>query len=310
MLILLNSTKILHLFRQTPQRHNLHTAVNKTLWQVLALNVLVAGAKIFAGILAGSISMIADGFHSAMDASSNIIGIIGSTIAGRPADGNHPYGHQKYETFATLGIGLLLLFTSWNVLQSIFTRLTEGSRPEITPFSFAVIIITIGLNVGVVIYEKKRGHQLNSDLLIADAAHTKSDIFVSLSVLTSLVAINLGWLWMDAVVALIIVAVIGHTGWKIIRRASDILADSAIIEAEQVEKIVLSVAGVRSCHKIRSRGSQQAAYLDLHIQVDGQLSLDKAHQLGHITQDHLKQQLEVVDVLVHVEPVSSLIQSK
>ncbi len=278
-------------------------SVNRVLWQVLGINLLVAGAKITVGLISGSISMVADGFHSSMDASSNVIGLVGSTIAGQPPDSDHPYGHYKYETFATLGIGLLLLLTSWNVLKSIFTRIMENSAPEVTALSFVVMVVTIVFNVAVVVYEKKRGQQLKSELLLADAAHTRSDIFVSLSVLVSLVAVKLGWVWIDVAVALIIVLVIGHTGWKIVRRASNVLADSAIINEATVEKVVLGVKGVKSCHKIRSRGTDQAAHLDLHIQVDGQMSLEEAHLLGHVAQDRLKEKLGVTDVMVHVEPV-------
>ena len=163
-------------------------------------------------------------------------------------------------------------------------------------------LITITLNIGVTMYEKKRGTQLGSQLLLADAAHTRSDIFVSLSVLVSLVAVKWGWLWLDTAVALAIVLVIGYTGWQIVRRASDVLSDKAVIDASVVKSIVLAIDGVRSCHKIRSRGSIQAAHLDLHIQVDGQMSLEKAHQLGHLTQDRLEKELALADVLVHVEP--------
>jgi cation diffusion facilitator family transporter len=247
--------------------------------------------------------MIADGLHSTMDASSNVIGLVGVTIANHPPDENHPYGHQKYETFATLGIGLLLLLTSWQVLQGIFTRLTQNSIPEITPFSFAVMVITLVINLAVTRYEKKQGEQLNSSLLLADAAHTRSDIFVSVSVLASLMAVQWGWVWMDLAVAVVIVGLIGHTGWQIVRRASDTLADRAAVDVARVEQVALAVEGVHSCHKIRSRGSEQAIHLDLHIQVDGQMTLAEAHYLGHVTQDHLKKELGVSDVLVHVEPV-------
>lgn len=284
-----------------------HDQVKRVLWQVLMLNLLVAAAKIIAGILSGSISMLADGFHSAMDASSNVIGLVGATIAGRPPDGNHPYGHHKYETFATLVIGLLLLLTSWNVLKSVITRLFQGSTPEITIISFLVMIITIGINLLVTAYEKRQGCQLNSSLLLADAAHTKSDIFVSLSVLASLIAVTAGWLWIDVAVALVIVVVIGHTGWKIVRRASDELADSATVDAALVERVALSVEGVQSCHKIRSRGTDQALHVDLHIQVDGQMPLQEAHRLGHLAQDQLKKKLGAVDIMVHVEPVEDLL---
>src|SRR5688572_6291406 len=234
--------------------------VNRVLGQVLGFNLLVAAAKIAVGMMTGSISMIADGFHSTMDGFSNIIGLVGSTVANQPPDENHPYGHQKYETFATLSIGLLLLVTSWKVLQGIFTRLTDNTTPEVTTLSFAVMIITLLINLGVAWYEKKQGQRLNSSLLLADAAHTRSDIFVSLSVLASLLAVQWGWAWLDLVVALLIVLTIGRTGWRIVRQASETLADRVAVDASLVEEIALSVEGVQSCHKIRSRGSEPAIH--------------------------------------------------
>jgi cation diffusion facilitator family transporter len=287
----------------SPNHLNLdYRSVRRVLGQVLTVNLVVALAKMVAGLSTGSISMMADGFHSVMDASSNVIGMIGSTVAGLPPDGNHPYGHHKYETFATLGIGVLLLLTSWNVLKSVFARVVGGDAPEVTTLSFVVMGVTILLNVAVVAYEKRQGRQLRSSLLLADAAHTKSDIFVSLSVICSLVAIRLGWFWIDVVVALIIVAVIGHTGWQIVKRASDVLTDQAVIDVSRVEQVVCAVEGICSCHKIRSRGTDRASHLDLHVQVDGKLSLEAAHRLGHVAQDRLRQELGVIDVIVHVEP--------
>lgn len=288
---------------QPAQPNSVSVAVNRVLWQTLALNLLVAGAKIAVGLATGAISMLADGFHSAMDASSNVIALIGSTVAGQPPDSNHPYGHQKYETFATLGIGLLLLFTSWNVLKSVLARLVEGGSPEVTTLSFGVMLVTLAINLAVSSYERHKGKQLHSSLLLADADHTRSDIFVSLSVIISLVAVRLGWLWMDALVALVIVFVIGRTGWQIVRRASEVLSDCAVIDATQVEDIVTSVEGVQSCHKIRSRGTDHATHLDLHIQVDGHMPLAHAHYLGHQAEDRLRQKLGITDVIVHVEPV-------
>jgi cation diffusion facilitator family transporter len=296
---------VLKLFSIIPQRRSNYSQgenVRRVLWRVLMLNLLVSGAKIVVGVFTGSISMLADGFHSAMDASSNVIGLIGSTIASRPPDHNHPYGHHKFETFATFGIGLLLLITSWNVLQSVITRLFHGGAPEVTNLSFAVMVVTIAINLAVVAYERRAGQNLHSTLLLADAEHTKSDVFVSLSVLLSLGAVKIGWLWWDAVAALVIVLVIARTGWQIICRASDVLSDAAAVETAEVEQIVLAIDGVRSCHKIRSRGPDQAVHLDLHIQVDGHMPLAQAHMLGHLAQDHLKEKLRVSDVMVHVEP--------
>ena len=162
--------------------------------------------------------------------------------------------------------------------------------------------VTIAINLAVVAYERRAGQSLQSSLLLADAEHTKSDVFVSLSVLVSLGAVQIGWLWGGTIMGLGIVLVIAHTGGQIIRRASDVLSDAAAVETAEVEQIVLAIDGVRSCHKIRSRGPEQAVCLDLHIQVDGQMPLTQAHMLGHLTQDRLKEKLRVADVMVHVEP--------
>lgn len=293
------ATKSCHPQSTSPQQE-----VTRVLWQVLLANVLVALAKIAAGLAAGSISLVADGFHSATDASSNIIGLVGTHLASRPPDKDHPYGHYKYETFATLGIGLLLLLTSWDILKSVFTRLFDGTAPQVSPLSYAVIGMTILINLGVTVYERRKGQQLNSAILLADAAHTRSDIFVSVSVLGSLVAVQAGWPWLDALVALAIVGAIAHTGWGIVRQASNILADSAAVDKKKVEEVVTAVAGIKSCHKIRSRGSNQASYLDLHIQVDNQMTIEEAHWLGHVAQNRLQEALGITDVIVHVEPVT------
>jgi cation diffusion facilitator family transporter len=282
--------------------------IKRVLWQVLGLNFLVASAKIVVGSATGSLSMVADGFHSAMDGTSNVIGLVGMTIAERPPDDDHPYGHQKYETFATLAIGLLLLLTTWNILKSVATRLIEGSSPQVTTLSFVVMFVTMGISWAVSRYEHKQGERLKSGVLLADAAHTRSDVYVSLSVIGGLVAVQLGWLWVDTTVALIIVVVIGKVGWEIIRRASNTLADSAVVDPAEVEKIALSVDGVISCHKIRSRGTDLATYLDLHIQVNSHMSLAEAHYLSHQVQDRLQEELDVTDVVVHVEPDELLVE--
>jgi cation diffusion facilitator family transporter len=278
--------------------------VKRVLWQILGVNLLVAVAKIGVGLATGSISMVADGFHSTMDSSSNVIGLVSLVIAARPPDADHPYGHQKFETFATLGIGLLLLLAGWNVLTAALTRLTEGGAPEVSVLSFAVMTVTLTINWLVTRYESRQGRRLKSSLLLADAAHTQSDVFVSLSVIVGLAAVKLGWPWVDAVVALVIVVAIGRTGWRIIRNASRVLSDTAVIDPTAVERIALSVEGVKSAHKIRSRGTDQTTYLDLHIQVDGRMALEEAHRLGHIVQDRIKKELDVADVVVHVEPIN------
>jgi cation diffusion facilitator family transporter len=160
-------------------------AVRRVLWIVLFLNAVVAAAKLVTGLMTGAVAMIADGFHSSMDASSNIVGLVGIRLAAQPPDDDHPYGHRRFETLATLAIGGLMLVAAWEILQTMIDRLLNGGIPEVTPVSFAVMIGTIVLNVGVALYERRQGRFLGSDVLLADAAHTSSDVFVSLSVIVS-----------------------------------------------------------------------------------------------------------------------------
>ena len=276
--------------------------VKRVLWQILVVNLLVAAAKIIVGVATGAISMVADGFHSTLDGSSNVIGLVGLSLAGRPPDRDHPYGHGKFETFATFAIGVLLLLASWNVLTSAYGRIMEGGVPEVTIVSLLVMATTLLANWAVTTYESREGQRLQSSILLADASHTRSDIFVSLSVIAGLVAVKLGWPWVDAIVALLVMIFIASTGWQILRRASDVLVDSAVLDTAEVERIALSVEGITSCHRIRSRGTGGNTYLDMHVQVDGGLSLEEAHRLGHLVESAVKKELCVSDVIVHVEP--------
>jgi cation diffusion facilitator family transporter len=281
--------------------------VKRVLWWVLGLNILVAGAKISVGAVTGAISMVADGFHSALDGLSNVIALVGLSLARRPPDRNHPYGHAKFETFAIFAIGLLLLLASWNVLKNAYGRLIVGGTPEVTVTSFSVMALTLAVNFAVTTFENHQGRRLRSNILLADAAHTRSDILVSMSVIAGLVAVKLGWSWVDATVALLIVGFIAHTGWQIIRGASGVLLDSAVLDPKKVERVALMVDGIASCHRIRSRGTGATIYLDMHVQVDGQLPLAEAHRLGHVVERLVKRQLGVSDVVVHVEPTDPML---
>ncbi len=276
--------------------------VRRVLILVLVLNVSVALAKLLMGIVIGSISMVADGFHSLTDSSSNIVGLIGVALASRPPDENHPYGHQKIETMATLLIGSLLALTAWEVLTSSIERIRTGGAPDASMPSFAVMFVTIGINLFVVYYERRKAKELNSPILYADSQHTRSDIFVSLGVIVSLVATSLGFPQLDVVVALLITIAIARAAYAIIRDSTLVLVDTAVIEPERIASVAREVPGVRSVHKIRTRGRAGNIQADLHVQVDPHLRLDQAHVIGHRVVDRLREAFGLSDVVVHVEP--------
>ncbi|HWR98882.1 MAG TPA: cation diffusion facilitator family transporter, partial [Candidatus Methanoperedens sp.] len=164
--------------------------VRFVLWAILGLNLAVAAAKYFYGLATASIAMQADGFHSLFDGTSNVVGLIGLAVAVRPPDRDHPYGHAKYETYAAAIIGAMLLLASWKVGAAAWTRLANGGEPpRVDAGSFVVMLVTLGVNIGVAAWERRVGKDLRSELLIADASHTGSDILVSVGVLAGLVAV-------------------------------------------------------------------------------------------------------------------------
>ena len=277
-------------------------AVRAVLRVVLGLNLAVAAAKLLVGWLTSSISMVADGFHSLTDSASNVIGLVGVSWASHPPDEDHPYGHRKIETVAALLIGGLLAMTAWEVLKSSVSRWVSGGSPEVGLLSFAVMGCTLMVNLVVSYLERRAGRRLGSDLLEADAAHTRSDVYVSLGVVASLIASRFGFPQADALVAVIITVVIARAAFKIVQRAAGPLVDAAVVPAESIRRIALSVPGVVGTHKVRSRGGPGGTHADLHVQVRPELPIDRAHVIGHLVSDRLAGELGLEDVVVHVEP--------
>ena len=284
-------------------------AIRRVLWITLGLNLLATAAKLIVGYWTGSLSLIADGFDSVFDSASNVIGLAGIYLAAQPADEDHPYGHRKAETMTALIIASLLFLTTWELIQSAVERLRDPAllQTEVNVWSFGALLVSIVIHMTVVWYELRAGRRLHSDVLVADALHTRADIFVSLSVIGGLIAVSLGYPLADPILALIIALFIAKIGIDIIRQSSPTLMDRVAMPTDQVEQIALSVPGVLSCHRVRSRGHEQAVYADLHIQVDPAMSTEQAHAIAHEVQRQLRtRRPDIHDVTIHVEPFGSL----
>lgn len=255
------------------------------------------------GYATGAVSIISDGFHSLTDSGSNVMGFVGLRASRKPPDVDHPYGHRKYETLAAAGIFIFLLLVVVEVSRAALHRLGGGAAPSVTPLSFAVMIATIGINLLVVRYEKNEGRRLSSELLQADALHTRSDVLTSCAVLVSLIAVKLGFPMLDAVGGLIIAGFIAHTGWQIARDTSRVLADSVVLDEEEIRRVVMHTPEVVGCHQIRSRGSADHTFLDLHVWYPPSMPLHEAHRLSHVVKDQLMSAFpQIADAIIHIEP--------
>jgi len=277
--------------------------VRRVLWVTLLLNVIVSVAKILVGRLSGSLSMEADGYHSLMDGSNNVIGLIVLAFAYAPPDAGHPYGHRKFETAATLAIGVVLLGLAYRVIEQAFGGFAHHQLPEISWLNWSVAFATLAANIFVAQYETREGRRLNSSYLVADAAHTRSDIYVTLGVFASFAGARARLPWVDGVVAGGIAVFISVLAVRILIGAFHVLTDRAVIPPEAIAAVVTGVPHVQDCREIRTRGGHGAVYVDLVVHVDGGMTLREAHDVSEEIERALRGRLpEIVDVVVHVEP--------
>ncbi len=255
------------------------------------------------GYYTGAVSILSDGFHSLTDSASNVVALIGVSIARRPPDADHPYGHRKYETMASLGILVFLVVVLVEVLTAAADRLVSGGTPRVFPEGIGLMVVTLIVNLFVVSYELREGRRLNSEVLRADAKHTRSDVLTTGAVLGALIGVWWGYPLLDPMAALLVAGFIGHACWSIAQEASRILGDEIVIAESEVREVVQSVDGVIGCEKIRTRGAADYAFMDLHLWLDGDMPLKTAHGTSHVVKDRLMTRFpQLVDVVIHIEP--------
>ena len=280
-----------------------YQAVSAVLVRVLFLNLAVAVAKLVLGYLTGAVSIVSDGFHSLTDCFSNIGALVGVRVARRPPDDDHPYGHRKYETISAAAIAGFLMVVIIEIIEAAWSRFSDGVTIRVTPLAFAVMASTILVNLLVTWYERRAGERLASEVLLADAMHTRSDVWTSLAVIAALAGAALGYPMLDPIAALVVVVFIGRAAWEIFKSTSEVLSDHIVIPEDEVRRVVMSVPHVMGCHAIRTRGSRDYVFLDLHIWMGAETRLDEAHEISHVVKDRLMAQFpEIGDAVIHLEP--------
>lgn len=282
--------------------------VVRVLWVVMALNLVVAAAKFLYGQATGSLSMRNDGIASAFDALSNVVGIVGASLAAQPPDRGHPYGHAKFETYASVAIGVMLVVASFNLCADGVDALM-GRREAVTVNmgSYVVMVGTLVVNLAVSHGERSSGRRLKSEVLVADALHTRSDALVSVSVIVGLVVVQMGFPVADAIVSLLVGAAIAVSAVEVFRSASTTLSDAARLDEAEVRSCACEVPGARSVHNIRTRGTEGEVFVDLHVLVDPFMTVQDGHEVGEAVESHLRERFdEVSEVIVHIEPDTAL----
>lgn len=279
-------------------------AVRRVFWITMGLNFVVAAGKGIYSYLSGSVTLGADAFHSVLDGSANVLALLGMHLTARPADLRHPYGRAKFEILGAVAIGALIAFGLFEMAGAAVEAL-RGRRPppDVGAAGFAVVLASMVVNFFVARYEARRGRELGSPLLTADAHHTQSDLYASGAVLLSFIGATVGLSWADGATGLVLVVMVGQVAWSVMRENVPTLLDTAVLDPDRVREIGAAVPGVASIHRVRSRGTKWAVELDLHMQVAGEMTVEEAHRLAHQVEDELRVHLpSLSDVVVHIEP--------
>ncbi len=281
-----------------------HAGIRRVLRIVLVFNVAVVVAKAVAGIATDTLSVLAEALHSSVDALNNVIGLALARVAARAPDERHPYGHAKFETLGALAVVAFLSITVYELAGEAIARLVRGTaRPNATPIVFVVMAASAAVSFFVSRYEAGKGRELRSEILVADAAHTRSDMWASLAVIAGLGLVSAGHSWADPVVTLVVAAMIAHAGWKILRTTVPVLVDERAVEEKTIRRIALGTEGVDECYAVRSRGRTGDVFVELTIAVQGTLDVESAHAIADEVERRVARSVGAREVLVHVEPV-------
>lgn len=286
--------------------------VRRVLLITLLLNLLVMGLKAVVGIVTGSLSLQADALHSVTDSANNILGLVASHFSSPIPDRRYPYGHQKYEGVAALGIAAFLAIACFEIIQGAIEKIWQGGNSAtISGEQLWILLIVLGINIFVAFYERKIGKEVDSPILIADAYHTMSDIWVTIMVLLGLIGIwqgqqfNLPQLqWLDVIFAFPVAILVFYSGWEVVRANLPWLVDEMAIAPEKIHEIVIKIPGVINCHNIASRGIVgRQVFLEMHLVVEPK-DVEKSHKITEEIERILKDKFAPIRIIIHVEPLN------
>lgn len=279
-------------------------AIQRSLAIILVANLVVVAVKIVVAVRTGALSVLGATVESALDAMNNVIAMALVGLAAIGPDEDHPYGHDKFETLGALAIVGFLSISCFELVRNAVTQLVHQQLPEAaTPLELALLGSTAFANVFVVWYERRRGRELGSALLLADAAHTGGDIFVTVLAFVALLLTRSGYGFIDPWLALVVAGVIAFSGYQILRVTVPILVDQRAVDSAEIRRVVAAIPGILGVPTVRSRTSASGTlFAEMTITCDGGLSVARAHELADAAERAIRDALGAADVTVHVEP--------
>jgi cation diffusion facilitator family transporter len=279
------------------------SGVRRVLGGILVANIVVVIVKFMVAIRTNSLAVFGDALQSSVDSANNLFAIFVVRVAAKAPDEEHPYGHAKFETLGALLIALLLALSIFELVRGAISRLITGTPVvNVSSTALALLVFTLVINIGVVWFETRAGRRLRSDLLLADALHTRTDVFITLGVLAGLALARSGLAWADPALALMVAVLVGRAGYQILRRSIPSLVDERAFDRSTIQREAEGVSGVMSAYAIRSRRAGDRRFAELTISVDGGSDVASAHRIADQVEDRLRDNLHLDEVTVHVEP--------
>lgn len=277
----------------------------------IASNMTLIVLKLVVGAITGSIAIITEAVHSTIDLVASVIAYFSVRAADEPADAEHPYGHEKVENLAAAIEGMLILVGAGVIVFEATRHLVKGSTVERLGLGIAVMAFSVVANLVVSTVLRRQAKESESQALEGDAAHLRTDALTSAGVLFGLLLVEItGNDVFDPITALVVAVAIVWAGFRILRRSSGILVDEALPD-EEMDRIEAAIAAARTpevagYHKLRARRAGSRRHIDFHVQYRSGTSLERAHELAHLMRDEIEAAIPQSEVLIHVEPETSL----
>jgi cation diffusion facilitator family transporter len=272
--------------------------------RVLVLNLIVVAIKVMVGVRTGALSVLGAALESSLDLFNNVIGMILVSVAARAPDETHPYGHAKFETLGALAIVTFLSISCFELLREGISHLRQAQSPApASALELVLIGLTLAINAVVVVYERRRGRELSSSFLVADAAHTHSDVYVTLLAIASLGLTRIGLGALDPVLAVLVALIIAWNGYQILKETVPILVDERGLDSADVRRLVERIPRIAEVRSVRSRaGASGVVFAEVTVGVAGSTSVADAHAIADEVETRIAEALGASEVVVHVEP--------
>jgi cation diffusion facilitator family transporter len=289
--------------REEGQHGRRRRALTRALLTVFAVHAVLAVAQGASARVTGSVGITASSFHVAVGSAAHLIALLGIWLASRPPDADYPYGYERYESLASMVIGMLLLLTVGVIVTTSVARLASPRPTTATALGAAVMAASAVANGVLWLFLRRSASNLQSPVLQSEAVHAWADVLVALSVIGGLAVSHAGITRLDPAVALGIAGLVGWRSWGVMQGAARVLTDAAVADVDAIRRAAAAVPGVVSCHAVRCRGEAGRVRVDLHIHVPPDLTVGSAHDLARSVETRVKEEIAgVAEVLVHVGP--------